>query len=431
MFFRQKQRQLAASDRSNARPLTRRTFLERSLAVGVGGSALLMALDACGGSGSNSNGPITLTIWDYYTGAGVPILTQRFDAFTKLHPNIKFQRSYIPYPDMNQKVLQGAAAGTLPDLLLIDSIAHPTYSANGILVDLTDRIKTWGQVGQYFPGPLQSISWKDKYYGLPNNNNCLGLYYNIDMLTKAGVKPPTTWDELRAAAKKLTQNNVYGFATAAPKTMEGTFEFLPFLRESGADWDTLDSPEATSALQLLVDLIKDGSMSKEVINWTQTDSINQFISGSAAMVQNGTWQIPNLQQKAKFKWGVVALPKGQANATSLGGENWAICRTSKNIDAAWEFIKYTQDVQHYKEYLTAVGALPGRKDIAQDPVWQKDPVLSVFVNEFAYARTVGGGPNAAKISDIFAPALQSALTGQMSPADALKQAAAQIKPLLA
>jgi multiple sugar transport system substrate-binding protein len=153
---------------------------------------------------------------------------------------------------MNQKVLQGAAGGTLPDLLLIDSLANPTFSSSGLLVDLTDRIKAWGQIGQYFPGILQSSSWHGKYYGLPNNSNCLGLYYNADMLEKAGVTPPTTWDELRSAAKKLTKNGVYGFATAATKTMEGTFEFLPFLREAGADWNTLDSPAATEALQFIL-----------------------------------------------------------------------------------------------------------------------------------------------------------------------------------
>jgi multiple sugar transport system substrate-binding protein len=414
--------------------LTRRTFMERALALGVGSGAILTALNACGGSnpssGSTTSGPITLTTWDYYTGAGVDVLNKRFNDFTKLHPSIKIQRSYIPYPDMNQKILQGAAGGTLPDILLIDSLAHPTFSAQGLLVDLTDRINAWGQVDQYFPGILQSSSWQGKHYGMPNNSNCLGLYYNADMLSQAGVTPPTTWDELRSAAKKLTKNGVYGFATAATKTMEGTFEFLPFLREAGADWDTLDSPAATQALQFLVDLIKDGSMSKEVINWTQVDSIGQFVSGTAAMVQNGTWQVPLLKQKANFKWGVVALPKQQTSATSLGGENLAIPKTSKNIDAAWEFIKFTQDPKTYKAYLTAAGALPGRKDVAQDAVWQSDPILKVFVNEFPYAKTVGGGPNASKISDIFAPALQSALTGQMSAADALKQAAAGIKPLL-
>lgn len=412
--------------------LTRRTFIERALALGISSSALLTALNACGASGgaTTTNGPITLTTWDYYTAAGVPILLQRFADFTKLHPNIKFQRSYIPYADMNQKVLQAAAAGTLPDILLIDSLANPTYSSSGLLVDLTDRIQAWGQIDQYFPGILQSSSWQGKHYGLPNNSNCLGLYYNADMLDKAGVQPPTTWEELRSAAKKLTGNGAYGFATAGVQTMEGTFEFLPFLREAGADWDTLDSPAAVEALQFLVDLIQDGSLSKEVVTWSQSDSIGQFLSGTAAMVQNGTWQLPQLTEKATFKWGVVATPKHKTSATSLGGENWTISRTSKNVDAAWEFIKFTQDPKNYTPYLVATGSVPGRKDSAQDPVWQKDPNLMVFVNEMPFARTVGGGPNANKISDAFAPALQAALTGQMSPAAALKQAAANVKPLL-
>ena len=413
--------------------LSRRTFVKRALALGVGNSVMLSTLNACGNSGevsTNTHGPTTLTAWDYYIGGSANVLLQRYENFSKLHPSIKIQRTYIPYPRMNQKVLLGAAAGTLPDLLLIDSLSHPTYSANGVLVDLTERIKAWGQTDHYFTGILQSSSWQGKHYGLPNNSNCLGLYYNADMLEQAQVQPPTTWHELRSAARVLTKTGVYGFATAAINTMEGTFEFLPFLRQAGADWDTLDSPAATQALQFLVDLINDGSLSKEVVNWEQTNSIGQFISGSAAMVQNGTWQLPTLKEKAKFKWGVVALPKGLTRATSLGGENWAIPRTSKHIDAAWEFIQFTQNPQNYKQYLTAAGGLPGRKDSAQDAVWQKDPLLSVFVNEVPFAQTVGGGPNASQISAIFVPALQSALIGQVSAAEALQQVSASIKSLL-
>lgn len=416
-------------DKIRPNNLTRRTFLERSLALGVSGSLFLTALDACGSSG-NSNGPVTLTTWDYAAPDGAAILTQRYNSFTKAHPSIKFKRTYIPYPDMNQKILQAAAAGTLPDLLLIDSLDAPSIAANDLLADLTDRIKAWGQIDQYYSGILSPAVWQGKTYGLPNNSNDLALYYNVDMLEKAGVQPPTTWDELRSAASKLTRNGVYGFAVAAIKTMEGTFNFLPFLRQAGADWDTLDSPAAASALQFMVDLIKDGSMSREAINWAQPDSIGEFISGSAAMCQNGTWQIATLKAQAKFKWGVVPLPKGQTSATSLGGEVLTIAKTSKYIDEAWQFIQYAQDPQNLKPYLLASGALPVRKDVAQDPVWQKDPVLSVFTNELPFARSVGAGTKNFQASDLLTPALQSALTGQMSPSDALKQAFTSIKPLL-
>ena len=413
--------------------LSRRAFLERTLALSVSSSAMLTALNACGNTDSGStstNQPITLTAWDYWISENAKVMLRRYDDFHKLHPGIKIERTYVPYADMNQKVLLATAAGTLPDLIFVDTLSHPTYSANDVLLDLTERIKAWGQIDQYFPGILQSCSWKGRQYGLPDHSNLLGLYYNVAMLENAGVQPPTTWAELRSAAKQLTKKGVYGFATAASKTMEGTFEFLPFLRQAGADWGTLDSPAATQALQFLVDLINDGSLSKEVINWAQPESMQQFLDGSAAMLQNGNWQLSTLEKKAKFKWGVVALPKGQTHATSLGGDNWAIFKTSKYADAAWEFIKFTQEPQRYKEHVIAIRALPGRKDVAQDAVWQKDPRLNVFVNQFPFAQTVGGGPNASKISSLFAPALQSALIGQVSAADALKQVSASIKSLL-
>lgn len=412
--------------------LTRRALMERAVALGIGGGALLTALDACGSSGSSttSSGPVTLTSWDYYTPAAEALLTQRYADFTKLNPNIKFQTSHIPYPDMKQKVLQAAAAGTLPDIIYVDSLDAPSIAAQGIAVDLTDRLKAWGQLDKYFSGTLNTSVYQGKNYGVPNNTNDLALFYNVEMLQKAGVKPPTTWDELRSAAKALTKSGIYGFAVSATNTMEGTFNFLPFLRQAGADWDSLDSPAAASALQFLVNLLQDGSLSKEAINWTQSDSIGQFVSGSAAMCQNGMWQTATLKQQAKFQWAVVPLPKGQASSTSLGGEVLMVPKTSKYVDQAWTFIQYAQSPQNLKPYLVSAGALPGRSDVADDPIWQQDPVLSVFANSLAFAKSVGMGAKNFQASDLLTPALQSALTGQKSPADALSQIAASAKALL-
>jgi multiple sugar transport system substrate-binding protein len=432
MFLDRDQGTVDSTGTTHTNGLTRRAFLERAAILGMSSGALLSALSACGDTGSTAttSGPVTLTSWDYYTPEAEALLVKRYASFTSTHPNIKFQISHIPYPDMKQKILQGAAAGTLPDLIYVDSLDAPSIASQGIAVDLTDRIKAWGQIGQYFPGTLNTSVFQGKNYGLPNNTNDIALFYNVDMLAKAGVQPPTTWAELRSSAKALTKNGVYGFAVSAANNMEGTFNFLPFLRQAGADWDTLDSPAAASALQFLVNLIQDGSLSKEAINWAQSDSIGQFISGSAAMCQNGMWQIATLNQQAKFKWKVVPLPKGQSSSTSLGGEVLMIPKTSKYVDQVWQFIQYAQDPQNLKPYLVSAGALPGRNDVAQDTIWQHDPVLSVFANSLAFAKSVGAGTKNYQASDLLTPALQSALTGQKSPADALRQVSASIKSLL-
>src|SRR5699024_4552200 len=115
-----------------------------------------------------------------------------------------------------------------------------------------------------------------KLYGIPFGSNCLGLFYNKDMLEAANVEVPTTWDELRDAAKALTKDNVSGMAFCCLQNEEGTFNFSPWLWSTGTDSFNINNEQGIKALTFVGDLVKDGSMSKEVINWTQGDVMNQF-----------------------------------------------------------------------------------------------------------------------------------------------------------
>jgi multiple sugar transport system substrate-binding protein len=412
--------------------MKRRVFLERALALGLSSSAAAGIFAACGGSSTttgSSSGPVTLKLWDYFNPAGNGYLGLISD-YMKANPNIKIQRTTIPFADLKQKLLQGAASGQLPDIVVIDNPDHSSFAALGALTDLTDQVSAWGKADQYFPGPWKSTVWKGKNYGVPNNSNCLALFYNKDMFQKAGVTPPTNWDELHSTAKKLTKSGVYGFSMSLVKSEEGTFQFLPFLWEAGADLDTIDSPAAVSALQYLVNSVKEGLLSSEALNWVQQDAITQFIAQKAAMCINGPWQVPGLKQNAKFSWGVVPLPKGQQSASILGGENWAIPKTSQHVKEAWDFIQWTQQPTQLKSYIVTDDRLPSTKDLAQDAAFQKDPNLSVFVNSLEVAKPRAYGPNYPKISNAVQQAFQSAIAGQTSAANALQQAAQTIKPLL-
>ncbi len=414
--------------------MKRRVFLERAIALGLSSSAAAGILAACGGGSSSSSGsssgPVTLKLWDYFNPAGKGYLAL-IDDYMKANPSIKIQRTTIPFADLKQKLLQGAASQQLPDIVVIDNPDHSSFAAMGALADLTDQVKAWGKADDYFSGPWKSTVWKDKNYGVPNNSNCLALYYNKDMFQKAGATPPTTWDELHSTAKKLTKSGVYGFSMSLIKSEEGTFQFLPFLWEAGADLDTIDSPAAVSALQYLVTFVKEGLLSSESLNWAQQDAITQFIAQKAAMCVNGPWQIPGLKDSAKFNWGVVALPKGQQSASILGGENWAIPKTSQHVKEAWDFIQWTQLPAQLKSYIVTDVRLPSTKALAQDDAFQKDPNISVFVNALGTAKPRAYGPNYPKISNAVQQAFQSAIAGQTSAEKALKQAAETIKPLLA
>ncbi len=407
--------------------LSRRTFFERAIALGVSTSVAASILAACGGSGSS--GPVTLSLW-HALALPDPNIDQLYKDFHSAFPNLSVQATYYSYNDLYTKIVPAAAAGQLPDILNIDNPNHQAYSSQGILADLTSKISSWGQASNYYKGPWSSTLWQGKNYGVPFESNCLAIYYNVDMFNAAGLKPPTTWDELRSVAKKLTTNGVYGYSMSLVKSEEGTFQFLPFLWQSGADLSSLDSPAGISALQLLVDILNDGSMTKDVLNYTQQDSITQFIGGKAAMSMNGPWQLPGLKKGATFKYAVAPLPVGTQAANVLGGENWTISKTSQHVDEAWTFIQWTQGVAELTKFDIADGRLPTRSDIAQNPTWQNDPYLSVFIKQFPDAKARAYGPNYPKMSAAIQTAFQSALTGQSSAAAAMQQAASIVKPLL-
>ena len=148
----------------------------------------------------------------------------------------------------------------------------------------------------YAPGPVSAATYDGQLYGLQPGANTLAIFYNKDVLAKAGVQPPKTWAELKAAAKKLTSGKQYGFAFNATADYEGAWQFLPPMWTNGGDETDLKSPQVAEALQLWKDLVDDGSVSKSVVNWKQSDVNDQFIAGKAAMMLNGPWQIPALTE---------------------------------------------------------------------------------------------------------------------------------------
>jgi multiple sugar transport system substrate-binding protein len=415
-------------------PFTRRRFLESAGAVAA--AAMVPGLAACGGDDGGgasraSSEKVTLTWWDYFNEANQRAVEDRIARYTKAHPNITIKRTYQPFPDLKQKLLQGATAGELPDIVVIDNPDHQSFAALGVLADITDQVKEWGQEASYFEGPWQSTLYKERNYGLPDNSNCLALWTNTQLLQRAGVEVPADWDQLRDAAMKLTRGKTKGFAASAFKSEEGTFQWLPFLWATGADIDSLDSDGGRAALQLWVDLVREGAMSRGVVNWDQQAVLKQFQNERAAMMVNGPWQIPVIEDESPdLEWEVATLPKQQQSASVLGGENLAITASSKNVDAAWEFLKWSQAPETLVRYNTLAGKIPSRKDAAQSDRWASDPVLKIFVQQLEVAKPRAYGPKYPEISAALQEMLQAAITGDKTVDEAIPQAAGKIKPLL-
>jgi multiple sugar transport system substrate-binding protein len=374
-----------------------------------------------------------VTVWDYFEGDE----KTNFDNLVKKYNNSQskyvVEAQYVQFAQMKKAITIGIAAGNdLPDIVQLDNPDHASFAAAGTFEDLTARINEWGQADKYFKGPLNSAMYQGKYYGLPLDSNVLALYYNKDAFKEAGIAaPPQTWDELRDDAKKLTKGDRLGLAISAVKSEEGTFQFLPWLLSTGANYDSMDNPEAVKSLEILTNLIKDGTMSKEVLTWTQADAEKQFASGKAAMMVNGPWNIGAVKADApKMNWGIALIPKDKQNASVLGGENIAIIK-GKNVDGAWDFMKFVEAQANIEEFTSKSGYFSPRQDVSDSSdFWKKDPYLKGFADQLVTAMPRGPHPKWPQISEAIQEAIQVSLSLHETPDVAMKAAAGKVKALL-
>jgi multiple sugar transport system substrate-binding protein len=360
--------------------------------------------------------------------------------FNKLNTGIKVEFRQIQFDDVVSEAMRAFSTGKAPDIIAIDNPEHALFASRKAFLDLTDRISKSSDIKpeNYFPGPLASVRWDGKYYGVPKATNTIALYYNKDMFKAKGLdpnKPPTTWAELVDDARKLTDpaKNIYGLAFSAKANEEGTFQFLPWAQMGGGSYDNINAPGAVKALEIWKQLIDDKLASRDTLTRSQWDATGTFNSGNAAMAISGPWELDRMLKEAKFDWGVTLLPvpaEGAERSSAMGDFNWAIFANTKHPDEAFKVLEYfaSQDKRMFPDF----GQLPARSDIAIPETGKplKDAALKVFIEELKYAKPRGPHPQWPKISKAIQDGIQAALTGQMSAQEALDQAAKKIKLIL-
>ncbi|WP_338693101.1 sugar ABC transporter substrate-binding protein [Streptomyces sp. Q6] len=340
---------------------------------------------------------------------------------------ITIEQQSVPAAQVMTKSLRMASSKSLPDVIQFDASEMPTFAEPGGLVDL----RTLGLSTQDIPkGIVDFGSYKGTYYGAARTVNTLALFYNKDLLKKAGLPVPTTWDEMRETAKKLTQGKQYGIALSAGGAEDGVFQFTPFMWSNGGDETELDSKNVAGALDYWKGLLKDGSLSKSTVNWTQADVNDQFMAGNAAMMINGPWQVETLNTKKSLHWGIAQIPVPKTGDKSVGPLGGAILTVPNTGDTAREktAAKIIQCMSSEKEQITYARnswMVPANEKAAA--IWRKEvPELDALADQVATARsrTAKVGAGWSSVSLALQSAFQSALTGQNSAA-ALKKAQAR------
>src|SRR4051812_19345794 len=419
----------------------RRLFLIAATAL------LLVASAGCGGSSSSSNGVINVTVWHGYEdieGKAMTSAAARFNAtHSKIHVTVQ---NYGNADYALQKVLTAIRGGSYPDIVYLYGSWAANMARTPRAVDLAPLIKADPSINwdDFWPAERQAVSVGPKIVGVPALVDNLALVYNKKLFDRAGMSYPTpdwTWDDFRAAAKRLTDPSAkqFGWAYVNDASEDTVWRFDALLWQAGGDILTPDqkhaafnSPAGVAAATLLQQMATvDHSIYLDNGNGNYA---NLFNSGKIGMLFTGPWDLSGFPD---VDYGIQILPGNENHQTISGPDQWVMLDNGDDRrNAAWTFLKWFTSPAEATRWSVATGDLPIRASQVKQPAYQdyvkKYAGISTFVqNEQNAVKARPVLTNYNEISQAMGQAIQAILLGKAQPQEALAKAADQVNSVLA
>ncbi len=382
--------------------------------------------------------PVNITFWYSIGGANGDALRAMADTFNKSQSAVVVEATYTgSYGDTAQKVTAALETKTLPNSGLV--AAAPLF---------TGREKNY-KILDYMNGPdgldkddFWPVLWDYNIYGgkissLPFNNSTPVMFYNKDLMKKAGLdpaKPPQTWDELKAQATviktKLGAEGVIPINFDSPDWMLKAFILQNGGKIMNADATDVAfaSPEGYEAMTFWKSLIDEKLMPP-----AQHKSVSDvFIGGKVAFVYSSTGNVGKVLAGAKFDWNTAFLPKNKKFAVTVGGAQLAMFpSTPEKEKATWTFLKWLLNKDNVATWTAKTGYVPVRKSAmtsaALTKLFTDQPQYKAGFEQLQYGETYPHFWEMGQMDATFVTIIEKMELGKASPKEALDEAAATMR----
>jgi multiple sugar transport system substrate-binding protein len=358
----------------------------------------------------------------------------------------------LSYPDLLTKMTADFVGHTKSyDLYTTDIVWAGQLAASGATVVLNDLIKRDAaeiKVDDIYRVLMNALgNFEGKQVAFPFAGYANVLAYRKDLYEQAGLQPPSTMEDLVAAAYKLTDpaKHIYGFVANGQKGPAVAQDWMQYNKQMGGDIldkdgkPALNSAANIKSLTVYKDLFQKAAPPGAVdYDWDGRET--SFRQGIVANMQ--TWSIgaagysdPS-QSKVVGKVGIIVAPPGKGLTKHYGVGGWGLA-INKDIDqkqqeAAWLFIKWATSPAVHKELNEKGGGSYIRISETHDPdLLKKYPFLPVIDESFVN----GDGdfrpriPQYPQIQDILGDAVNAVLVGNVEPQKALDEAQAKAAKL--
>lgn len=363
--------------------------------------ALMAAVFFSGcGAAKTSDGSTEIKVAFWGSPEEIDIITHSISDWQQAHQKIKIVFQHTPYSGYDSKILTRIAGGAAPDIIATEVDYFVTFATKGVLENLTPYLDQEAaasaggsarsevySANDFFPAIRERFTVNGGLYAIPRDVAPFAcVFYNKKLFDEAGLAYPTddwTWDDMLRMARALTK------ADATGRTAQYGFygwAWQNFIYGNGGalvdnvknpQKTRIDDPRSIEGLQYYADLINLYKVMPTPVALANTGmGVDlMFASGRLAMFLSGVWETPGLRNY-NFDWDVAMFPKGPHGdrAFGSGGSGYAILKSSKNKQAAWEVVKALTSAVGQAKLAKRGLAQPSRMSVAEGESWVNDPL---------------------------------------------------------
>ncbi|OGH76833.1 MAG: hypothetical protein A2373_04255 [Candidatus Magasanikbacteria bacterium RIFOXYB1_FULL_40_15] len=399
--------------------------IEKKLYIFITVLSLVLVLSGIGCKGLSQEeqaavNPIILNYWTVYD--DLPAIKSFISAYQLEHSYVTIKVRQVRYEEFDELFANALADDVAPDVVSMSPRWLNKYINRLEPMPGSVKVASIYTEGQFKPKTVISIKENGmpsldyikktyiatvpediiidgKVYGLPMFMDTLAMYYNVDLLDKAGIPiPPKTWDEFSSAVKKTTKYNgdgdiiQSGVALGTGENIDNAFDIISLLMmqngitmargnrvsfTDGMDERTTSHP-ALQALQFYSDFARP---TKDVYSWNakKGNSLDEFAQGKSVFYFGFAYDAPRLKARGpQIKFDIEPVPQLNSADPSNVANYWveSVVAKSKNKDEAWDFIRFMTMPSNVEKYVKVTGQpSPIREQLVKQ---QEDPELAAF-----------------------------------------------------
>lgn len=406
---------------------------------------LAFATVACSSTGGGQpaedrqGSTVVLKFWDENAGPSrTPLYLELFRRFHERHPEIEVQYAGIPLSLNKTKYDMAIASNDLPDVASINAEWIADFAAKGVLLALDSYFANWPDrelIGARFIEYNRSLVPDRRLYHIPNTFYFDVFWYRTDWFRSAGLNPPLTWDDVFAAASKLTDpgRNRYGYSlrggdgsiTQLTSLLYAYSGITDYFRADGSC--SVNDPKHVEFLKKYAALYKVNTAPSDIVNGYK-EMVAAFDSGRAAMIQHNFGSFhDHLEALGENRFAAALLPPAANGKRVLVNvaNGYGIFRTTAHPEAAWKLLSFLLSEESQTYWNSHVGQMPTNlkawsADYVRNTPYLQEAQAALKDPQTGFVRVPFELPNyTSLIKQQVEPNFQSVLAGEMTVEDFL------------